>query len=91
MDNCIVLVAAKYVDSHLSWYIINKFVGLEAAKQLAFQINELVKVLGKHSLAICEGFNIPQHLVFAPIYTGYKEYYKSDITQGEHYNLRAKF
>lgn len=44
-------------------------------------------------MEICRGFGIPDHVVFAPIYTGYENYYKVDQTGGEHYDviMRPKF
>lgn len=91
MDDCLLLEAARFVNKHLPWFIINKLVSVEAAKLLPSQINTVIKAVGKHTMSLCEAFNIPQHTVYAPIYTGYKEYYKADKTQGEHYNLRPKF
>jgi hypothetical protein len=85
------LVAAEFVKKHLDWFIINSLIQKDAAFKLSDQINNLIADLGKHSLDICESFGIPHHLIYAPIYTGYKEYYKVDKTQGEHYNLRPKF
>lgn len=76
----------------MDWYLINEYVKKEAALHLQHQIKELVKNIGKHSLKICEGFGIPEHIVYAPIYTGYQEYYKVDKTGGEHYQfMKPKF
>jgi hypothetical protein len=87
----ILLVAALFVKQHLDWFILNQLVHRDAAFKLADQINCTISEIGKHSYDVCEGFGIPKHTVYAPIYTGYKEYYKVDKTQGEHYNLRPKF
>jgi hypothetical protein len=85
------LVAALFVKKHLDWFILNNLVQINAGSKLSEQINNLIRDLGKESLNICEGFGIPHHSIYAPIYTGYKEYYQVDKTQGEHYNLRSKF
>jgi acyl-CoA oxidase len=87
------LYAATIVRKNLSWYLINDYISKEAANKLLTDINKLIANLGKISLDICEGFGLPKDLVSAPMYTGYQEYYKSDITGGEHYDvaLRPKF
>lgn len=54
----------------------------------------MIRVLGNQSLELCENLGVPRSLIYAPIYTGYQNYYKSDFTQGEHYdllNLKPKF
>jgi hypothetical protein len=71
---------------------LNEVTNKEAANHLQYQIRDLIKSIGKYSLKICEGFGVPSHLIYAPIYTGYQEYYKVDKTDGEHYSLmNAKF
>lgn len=72
---------------------MNGLITKEAALKIDAQINGLIKSVGKYSMELCEGFGIPKHLVHAPIYTGYEEYYKVDHTQGEHHNIamRPKF
>lgn len=81
------------VKKHLSWYLINNYISLEAAKNLSKQINDLIKTLGEHSLEICEAFGLPKHTIHAPIYTGYEKYYSVDRTDGEHHSVpnRPKF
>jgi hypothetical protein len=98
LENCVLLTAAQYVQSHLDWYLLHNLINKPAAQHLQFQIKELIKNLGKHSLKICEGFGIPEHVIHAPIYTGYQKYYSVDITNGEHYEnkehnelMRVKF
>ena len=72
---------------------MNELISKEAAAKLEGQINNLIKSVAKYSIDICEGFGIPKHTIYAPIYTGYEEYYKVDYTGGEHHNvpLRPKF
>lgn len=70
---------------------MNNYVNVDAAKLLVHQIDDIIKTLGNQSLNICEAFGVPKSSIYAPIYTGYQEYYKSDVTQGEHYNLKPKF
>jgi hypothetical protein len=84
------LFAAQVVKKHLAWYLINDHVGRDAALKFDSQTSELIKNLGNNSLEICEGFGIPNHVVHAPIYTGYQEYYKVDQTGGEHYNVKMR-
>lgn len=84
------MVAAKFVKTNLDWYLLNKIISVEAALILNDQINDQIKSIGNHSLDICEGFGVPKNVVFAPIYTGYQEYYKSDITNGEHYDQHGR-
>jgi hypothetical protein len=85
------LVAGLFVKKNIDWFILNNLVNPSGAGMLNEQLNNLISELGKHSLEVCEGFGIPKHVIYAPIYTGYKEYYKIDKTQGEHYNYRPKF
>lgn len=93
MENLIKLVAAKFIQKNLDWYLLNGFVNIETANLFNYQIDELIKSVGKYALNICEGFGIPPHVIHAPIYTGYQEYYKEDISNGEHYRviMRPKF
>ncbi len=57
---------------------------------LQYQIDDLIRSLGIYSLKICEGFGIPEHVVHAPIYTGYQKYYSVDKTDGEHTDVNMK-
>jgi hypothetical protein len=68
-------------------------ISVKAAEKIPSEINNLIRELGPHSLELCKGFGIPEHMVKAPIYTGYQEYYKTDKTNGEHYanQKRPKF
>jgi hypothetical protein len=95
IDNVLLLYAAEYVNSHIDWYIIHNMVKKTSAQQLTYQLKELIRNLGRHSLNICEGFGIPEHVIHAPIYTGYQKYYSVDQTNGEHYsvwgNMKPKF
>jgi hypothetical protein len=92
LEQCILLVAAKFVKNNLDWFLLNNIISREAALLVHGQINELIKKIGVHSMDICEGFGVPKNVIFAPIYHGYQEYYKSDITNGEHYQFgRPKF
>lgn len=75
----------------MDWYLLKGYVAHEVAKHFDTQINDLIKSIGTHSLEICESFGIPKHVVYAPIYTGYKEYYSGEKTGGEHYNYKPKF
>lgn len=70
--------------------MIHKLISNEAAAKFAEQYNNLIKKVGKLALKICEGFGIPDHLVKAPIYTGYQEYYTVDATNGEHYDVKMR-
>ena len=92
MEQCIQLVAAKFVKQNLDWFLLTDSISKEAAGLLHEQINELIKSIGVHSLDICAGFGVPKNAIFAPIYTGYQDYYKSEVTNGEHYQYnRPKF
>jgi acyl-CoA oxidase len=90
LNNIVLLYAANVVRKNLAWYLLHSYISNTAAGKLNDQINELIKHVGKHSMEICEAFGIPKELVYAPIYTGYEEYYKSDITNGEHYNVKMR-
>jgi len=92
LEKCPLLEAALFVRKKLDWFLVNECVSKEAAEDLNVKINLLIKEIGKHSFEICQGFNIPEHVIFAPIYTGYQDYYKVPATGGEHHDLaRAKF
>lgn len=93
MDNVILLYAAMIVRKNSSWFLMNDLISKEASHKLEKQINNLIKAVSKYSMEICESFGIPKHSIYAPIYTGYEEYYKVDITDGEHHDipLRPKF
>jgi hypothetical protein len=90
IDNIILLYAANLVKKHLAWYLMNQVISESAARNLHEQINNLIKKIGKFSLDICESFGIPRHLLTAPIYTGIEEYYKTDVTNGEHWNIKGR-
>lgn len=92
MEKCPLLEAALFVKKKMDWFLVNEYVSREAASDLSIQINTLIKEIANFSFEICQGFNIPEHVVYAPIYTGYQEYYKVAQTGGEHHDLpRAKF
>ncbi len=91
--NVMTLFAACHVKKNLSWYLLNESISKIAANKIGDQINTLIKDISKYSMEICEGFGIPRHSIFAPIYTGYEKYYSVDKTDGEHYDVpfRPKF
>jgi len=92
LEKCSLLTASLFVKKKIDWFLVNEYVSKEAAKDLYVQVNNLIKEISKFSFEICQGFNIPEHTVFAPIYTGYQEYYKVPQTGGEHHDLaRPKF
>lgn len=92
MEKCYLLEAAIYARKKIDWFLINGYVSNEAAVDLNENINKLIKEISVHSFELCQGYGIPEHCNWAPIYTGYQEYYKVDQTGGEHHNLpRAKF
>ncbi len=92
MEKCPLLEAALFVKKKMDWFLVNEYVSREAANDLSIQVNTLIKEISNFSFEICQGFNIPEHVVYAPIYTGYQEYYKVPQTGGEHHDLpRAKF
>ncbi len=97
LEACVKLTAARYVNSHMDWFVMHDVIGKEAGKALSLEIDGLIKEIGKYSLEICEGFGIPKHMIHAPIYNGYQNYYKVDKTDGEHYErpnpmrMNAKF
>jgi len=92
LEKCPLLEAALFVKKKMDWFLLHDYVSKEAANDLNVQVNNLIKEISKFSFEICQGFNVPEHVVFAPIYTGYQEYYKVDKTDGEHHDLpRPKF
>jgi hypothetical protein len=92
LEKCPLLEAALFVKKKMDWFLVNEYVSREAANDLSIQVNTLIKEISNFSFEICQGFNIPEHVVYAPIYTGYQEYYKVPQTGGEHHDLpRAKF
>ena len=92
MEKCYLLEAAIYARKKSDWFLINNYVCKEALIDLDMNINKLIKELSKHSFELCQGYGIPENTLWAPIYTGYQEYYNVDKTGGEHHNLaRAKY
>ncbi len=92
MEKCPLLEAELFVRKKIDWFLVNEYVSKEAASDLNVQVNSLIKEISKYSMEICQGFSIPEHVVYAPIYTGYQEYYKVPQTGGEHHDLpRPKF
>jgi hypothetical protein len=87
----LLIEAASFIKKHLDWYLMNNFISPEAANNLSSSLNDEIKEVGAHSLEICEAFNIPKHIIYAPIYTGYRQYYIVDKTNGEHWDLKPKF
>ena len=92
LDKLLLVEAGLYVKKRLDWYLLHDFISSEAGRNLPDKINEHIKLLGSQSLEICQAFNIPNHIVYAPIYTGYTKYYSVDKTDGEHWDLvKPKF
>ena len=76
----------------MSWFLINDYISKEAKLDLDANINILIKEISKHSFELCQGYGVPEHVMWAPIYTGLESYYNVDKTDGEHHNLaKAKF
>jgi hypothetical protein len=91
LEKLLLIEAASFIKNNLDWYLMNDFISNEAAQNLPNSLNEVIAEVGKYALQICEAFNIPKHMIYAPIYTGYREYYLVDKTDGEHWNLKPKF
>jgi len=92
LEKCCLLEAALYARKKMDWFLINGYVNKEASLDLNQNINKLIKEISPHSFELCQGYGVPEHTLWAPIYTGYQEYYNVDQTGGEHHNLqRAKF
>lgn len=91
--NGIILVnLGLLVEKQLSFFLINKLISIEAAKSLKGEINQKIRELGANLMDLVKGFGVPEHMVHAPIFTGYQKYYQSEISDGEHFTrLRAKF
>jgi hypothetical protein len=92
LEKCYLLEAALFTRRKMDWFVVHGYVCKEAALDLNQNINKLIKEISPHSFELCQGYGIPEHTLWAPIYTGYQEYYNVDQTGGEHHNLqRAKF
>ena len=72
-----------FTNKNLGWFIVNDVINKEAAKKIDSQLSQLVKEVAGKADCILKGFNLPKNVLIAPIYTGYKEYYSVDITNGE--------
>lgn len=84
--------AALFCRKKMDWFLVNGYVCKEATIDLNENINKIIKEISPHSFELCQGYGVPEHCLWAPIYTGYQEYYNVDKTGGEHHNLaRAKF
>lgn len=92
MEKCYLLEAALFIKKKMDWFLVNDYISKEASIDLNENINILIKEVSTHSFDICQGYGIPEHCLWSPIYTGYQEYYSVEKTGGEHYNLaKAKF
>jgi acyl-CoA oxidase len=80
------LYALRKIELDLVWFITEKFLSVEEAKQVPFAVRELCKELAPYSLSLVDGFGIPSHLLIAPIAADWIEYNKTD-NQGEFNNL----
>jgi acyl-CoA oxidase len=76
--------SGKSVVKHLGWYLYSGALSVAAGSKLSRQINEIITKLSPHSLEIVNAFGVPEEQIKAPMYTGYQEYYKDDVKNGEH-------
>lgn len=50
----------------------------------------MINYIAPYSLEICEGFGIPESLIFSPLYDGNENFYGIDSCNGE-YKRTPKF
>lgn len=76
------LYALSHCEKHLSWYITEGVLSTRLAKVIPGLVRELCREVAPEALALVDAFDVPEHMMHAPI-TGDWEEYNSFDNQGE--------
>lgn len=78
------LFGLTVIQNSMLWYLQEHLISSKQCKQINKEIATLCKQLTNHVDDILEGFNIPEHLVYAPIAQDWKKFNKqNNDNQGE--------
>ena len=81
------LFAMSSIESHLAWYLTSGLISMQNAAKFPDFVRAFVEQLAPQSLNIIDAFDIPEHLIQAPIAHNWA-LYNEDDNQGE--LLRAR-
>mmetsp|Transcript_15157 Transcript_15157/g.38526 ORF Transcript_15157/g.38526 Transcript_15157/m.38526 type:complete len:628 (-) Transcript_15157:135-2018(-) len=67
MERITKLYALQCIQKHLHWYILQRILSHEKAKQISLQINDLCSQIAPDARTVLDAFEIPAQLLSAPI------------------------
>ena len=67
MERITKLYALQCIQKHLHWYILQRILSHEKAKQISLQLNDLCSQIAPDARTVLDAFEIPAQLLSAPI------------------------
>ena len=78
------------LDEHMTWYMMEGLITTKVASRIKKRINWLIDRLAPHTDSLLRAFNIPEHMVYAPIAGDWQKFNdKMANNRGEPFELAA--
>lgn len=72
------IFALSIVEINLAWFLVHGVVSSEVAKGFGEFVCRFISLLAPQGLSICDAFDIPEHLLSAPIAQDWAKYNETD-------------
>lgn len=66
------------LDEHIAWYLMEGLLTTRSARKIKQRINKLIQLLAPHTESLLAAFNIPEHMVYAPVARDWQEFNHKD-------------
>jgi acyl-CoA oxidase len=78
LTNILICYGLKIINSDLSYFIMNDFISKEISKKVPIMLRKICSTLAKECLSLVDAFDLPNHLVSAPISKDWESFNKYD-------------
>jgi len=78
LRDTLTLYALRRIEIDLPWYLLNEVLTLQQGKAVTARVRALCHSIAPLSLALVQGFGIPDHMCIAPIANDWVQYNASD-------------
>ncbi|EGG23713.1 putative acyl-CoA oxidase [Cavenderia fasciculata] len=72
-----ILFALTKIEEDMGWFLSNKYFAPVKAKAIQNSINKVCGMVREHAIPLVKAFNIPDHLMTAPIANDYVEHFSN--------------
>lgn len=72
------------LDEHSGWYLLEGLITARSAKKVKQKVTQLIQDLSVHTESLLKAFNIPEHMIYAPVAKDWQEFnQKNHDNRGE--------